>query len=479
MGTQDNPFEAIFPAMSRNPVFQCGRRGHHEGAPAEIDVTNGHFRVRTWGPNFNQDDADVWRMALLTVLMAGVDGDSFTLRWNSAPAVPFSFNQWCRDLQRSENSITTNEAIKNGLARMRLTAISVLDTESAAEYRALMVEDFGKDDSGYWVRMDPRIVRAFAKTTWMHDVRHRCALNTFFAKWFFDFLASDSRTKMSMNLNTLREASGAQHYEPGKFRRLVKNAVEQLIEPVTVKGTNETLPPILLEAKLTEGDVLHIVKAKRQVVKPRPVEDIVRETWTQKQPMEVTGSHPTTVAPKVTDRATDGRRGVFVVTTAASVSDGMIDFQSRLARFGNRIDGVVRMKPAKKDQDNTRHLAGAIMTLIDTYHPQRGDIVAIVRGGGADEQFTMFNAPASIDAIETLRNAGVFVIAGVGHTKDRWAIDAHLDYVAEVPFAAAEFVNRQLQLANNRPRIVPQRSHFPKRGSVNRHPAVQQHPALA
>jgi hypothetical protein len=145
---------------------------------------------------------------------------------------------------------------------------------------------------------------------------------------------------------------------------------------------------------------------------------------------------------------------VYVITTAAVMSDGFIDFRSRLEKGGNCIDAVVRMKPAKRDQDNSGLLAEAINVLLETHDVRPRDIVAIIRGGGPEDQFTMYESASSLNALKALRAKGAHIVTGVGHTKDQWEIDHYADFAAPVPFAAAQYVNDLLDKAKNRPAMI-------------------------
>ncbi|UEC01961.1 hypothetical protein [Burkholderia vietnamiensis] len=257
------------------------------------------------------------------------------------------------------------------------------------------------------------------------------------AKWLHVYLVCRrGKAENDMPLEELRQLSGYGDLPADVFRRDLDVAITELQTERAIERDGQTIvtiPPQFPKGMAVANDVLHLeLELMAQDARPRHV---------------------------------------FVVTTFAAVSDGFIDFHKCLAKYGNAIDGVVRMKPAKRDRDNTRHLAEAIETLTDTYDLGPNDIVAIVRGGGPEEQFTMFQSTASIAAVMGLRQQGVHVVSGVGHTKDQWAIDKHVDYAAEVPFAAGQYVNALLDKAKNRPVIAPKRRVFPVRGAPNRAPA--------
>ncbi|HDR8943087.1 TPA: hypothetical protein QDB15_000015 [Burkholderia vietnamiensis] len=163
-----------------------------------------------------------------------------------------------------------------------------------------------------------------------------------------------------------------------------------------------------------------------------------------------------TRVPQSTDEIT-GR--VFCVTTAAIHSDGFLDFKKRLSRGGHAITETVRMKAAKEGVDARGHLSEALDRL-DVLYPNKGDIVAVVRGGGdvKNGQFDTYNAPESVAALEALRERGVFVVVGVGHSaNDDWAIHRACDHVCDVPYHAGEVVSHlldNLRSASNEANVV-------------------------
>jgi hypothetical protein len=117
------------------------------------------------------------------------------------------------------------------------------------------------------------------------------------------------------------------------------------------------------------------------------------------------------------------------------------------------------MKAAKEGVDASGHLAEALDRL-DALYPNKGDIVAVVRGGGdvKNGQFDTYNAPESVAALEALRERGVFVVVGVGHSaNDDWAIHRACDHVCDVPYHAGEVVAHlldKLKSASNEANVV-------------------------
>lgn len=358
----------------------------------------------------------------------------------------------------------SNQLFQQSLARLHQSVVE----GSAEQWRFLSehsVKANSQSKSVHLIQVDPRVMSFFPNDVSI-DVIGMAQQTSNLARWLWFFYSVQQRMG-DVSVQDLHAMCKAHDPLP-KFRARLRKSIAELTSSTTVErpGIGERKIPAFFEQQsgITNQDKVRVV------LKHPSVKDML-----QLGPQTCVDAKVARLNASTTDdqhEEATSRRRVFVVTTSSTVSDGYIDFHSRLARFGNAIDGVVRMKPAKRDQDNTRHLAGAILKLIETHNPGRNDIVAIVRGGGPDEQFTMFDAQVSIDAILALRNRGVFVIAGVGHTRHAWAIDAHVDHAAPVPFAAAEYVNRLLDLANNRPTIEPKRRIFPVRAPVQRHPAV-------
>lgn len=440
-------------AIFRSPVFQCGRQGLHDHQQVEhVLVKNNIYEISVEHPYLGQDDAEIWQMALRSVRQDSNDGTRARVTWN----------QWCRALRRPESHGSTNSAIKRSLERLRSTIITVR-APGEEGFRFHMVKEVWKDDSdASWISIDADLGLMLDCDALDSTLEHRTALASQLARWLHAYCVCGSRKTETVDIDKLRVMCGAEHYPLRVFKDRLKKAIKELTLETKVVGSDEAIPPVLTGQTKVEKATVHLVTSKQAIDEPISQKLVDAGVARLMHTIDLD-------APALPFNA---RRRVFVVTTSSTVSDGYIDFQSRMARFGNTIDGVVRMKPAKRDQDNTRHLAGAILKLIETHNPGRNDIVAIVRGGGPDEQFTMFDAEVSIDAILALRNKGVYVIAGVGHTRHAWAIDAHVDHAAPVPFAAAEYVNRLLDLANNRPAIEPKRRIFPVRSAVQRHPAL-------
>lgn len=128
-----------------------------------------------------------------------------------------------------------------------------------------------------------------------------------------------------------------------------------------------------------------------------------------------------------------------VVITTATKHHGYTDFATRLKFYGCDVDLTIEMPPIGDPQFRLTHA-------LDTYSRQAeaGDILAIVRGGGDRATMTMFDEETSVERLERLRNLGVHVVVGVGHTKDTFAIERVATHVATVPFHAAEIVAKVL-----------------------------------
>jgi exonuclease VII large subunit len=72
----------------------------------------------------------------------------------------------------------------------------------------------------------------------------------------------------------------------------------------------------------------------------------------------------------------------------------------------------------------------------------KGDIVTLIRGGGAADGFAVFDDERVINA---LGSKAAFRIVGIGHSVHHGIADLVADYSASTPTAAGAFIERQLQ----------------------------------
>ncbi|PQV53343.1 hypothetical protein [Paraburkholderia sp. BL21I4N1] len=303
----------------------------------------------------------------------------------------------------------TDDVIRESLDRMGDCVLRFhLDGEKSS-LDFVQRDAFVDSEDGYGYVLNRSTVELLSDHVGEIDFVRMVHLNNAVARWIHATYACGFLGN-NLPVRVLRSACGYDEQQANAFRQCLDEAITELQTPRTIEKDGKTIveipPQVALDLRI-QNDALHFEYA---------------------------------VDVEEHDSATPGR--VFVITTAAEISDGYIDFAARLAKFGNKVDGVVRMAPARKNQDNSLHLLAAISDLMTTYKPRHKDIVAIVRGGGGDRwQYTMYQDVSSVGGINALRNQGAYVVLGVGHTRHQWLIDPYVDYVAEVPFAAAEHVN--------------------------------------
>jgi predicted RecB family endonuclease len=73
----------------------------------------------------------------------------------------------------------------------------------------------------------------------------------------------------------------------------------------------------------------------------------------------------------------------------------------------------------------------------------RGDILAIVRGGGSDGEFEIFN---DFKLLEAWANKKAFKISALGHAGHRTYLDVFSDISADTPTAAGAFIKKNIEM---------------------------------
>jgi len=129
--------------------------------------------------------------------------------------------------------------------------------------------------------------------------------------------------------------------------------------------------------------------------------------------------------------------GTIYLITTSSQSKGEQDFKRVLEDNNIRIERTLRMDLSNGKQA----LANAIRRL--GHALEKGDIVAIVRGGGdiRDKQFQTFRDPNACRLIDNYQDEnGVKFVSGVGHASDTFEIDKHVEISAITPTDAARHV---------------------------------------
>jgi hypothetical protein len=107
---------------------------------------------------------------------------------------------------------------------------------------------------------------------------------------------------------------------------------------------------------------------------------------------------------------------------------------------------------------------GDAISLAAAIRAARGDVLAVIRGGGEPEQLAAFN---DIRVLEALATHPAYCVTGLGHAGDHTLADLVADYSASVPAQAGQHIREQVDLraAQRLPHV--RRSTAPKRSTWN------------
>lgn len=119
-----------------------------------------------------------------------------------------------------------------------------------------------------------------------------------------------------------------------------------------------------------------------------------------------------------------------------------------LVSSGNSQGGMDFIKHLKYHQEeklmvesvNLKH-AAEIAEAIQTLQDKGCEAICLVRGGGNSEDLFIFSDPAILEAIWRARNAGILVVAGIGHDNDEVLSNEVASVDGGTPTGAAEKLN--------------------------------------
>lgn len=118
----------------------------------------------------------------------------------------------------------------------------------------------------------------------------------------------------------------------------------------------------------------------------------------------------------------------------SSASSAKVD-EDFLRSLGREIaQCIIQRVPVR--MSSAQHITTAIAT-------SHADVLVLIRGGGADSDFEVFNTPSVVTA---LAKCTAYRIVGLGHSANRTQLDLLADYSASVPADAGAHL--ALQLAN-------------------------------
>ncbi|HDR8994500.1 TPA: hypothetical protein QDB01_000377 [Burkholderia vietnamiensis] len=275
----ETPSDVIYypNALARSSVFGGTRTARAKTVESKKDSTNkkkvgdlyefrsasstSQYEIGYRGEILNQQDAEVWIMALATARRAGLAGEE----------VEFTLNDWCRALGRPENDWFANQAILASLERLKSATLKVFNRTTRRRDWFSMIVHMAEQCGRYTFTIDPRVAAMCGDDCTQIDVVRKSALTSAIAKWMHDFFSTTSNT-FTWKLSMLRELSGCTHMEPGKFRKAVCEAVEEL---KNIKGKDGTefapvfAPEAQVETQIIDGkpcEVLVMVKGSNSLV---------------------------------------------------------------------------------------------------------------------------------------------------------------------------------------------------------------------
>lgn len=80
--------------------------------------------------------------------------------------------------------------------------------------------------------------------------------------------------------------------------------------------------------------------------------------------------------------------------------------------------------------------------IADGIRRANGDVVALIRGGGSEDQFDVFENP---DVVEALATKSAYRVIGLGHTANTTILDLLADYAANTPTKAGAHIRDMIE----------------------------------
>ena len=117
---------------------------------------------------------------------------------------------------------------------------------------------------------------------------------------------------------------------------------------------------------------------------------------------------------------------IAVIHSRSQEAQVYADFCQPLRAF----DSTLSLQPIPANMLSAPELAHAIRTA-------NADIIALIRGGGSDEQFSIFEIP---DLLRAWSEKRAYRVAGIGHSGNSTALDLLSDFAATTPTAAGTHI---------------------------------------
>lgn len=207
-------------AMARCALFGCARRtaDTQNIVRERVLASSDQYRVTYVGVDLDQNDCEVWELALAWCRQSGK---------KMGERVYFTFNEWCRVLERPESHGVVNDLIIQSLERLMGAFLKVETT--ADEGWIHVIDEVGRDKTTgrAYVAINHKVAPWLAADATEIDLKRKVKLKSTLAKWMHDYFSTSSAL-YPMNLSTLMERSGSADVPMRNFRIRVIKAVEEL-----------------------------------------------------------------------------------------------------------------------------------------------------------------------------------------------------------------------------------------------------------
>ncbi|HDR9236638.1 TPA: hypothetical protein QDB43_000323 [Burkholderia vietnamiensis] len=207
-------------AMARCALFGCARRtaGTQNVVRERVLASSDQYRVTYVGVDLDQNDCEVWELALAWCRQSGK---------KMGERVYFTFNDWCRILERPESHGVVNDLIIQSLERL-MGAFLKIET-SQEDGWVHVIDEVGRDKTTgrAYVTINHKVAPWLAADATEIDLKRKVKLKSTLAKWMHDYYSTSS-SPFAMNLSTLMERSGSADIPMRNFRIRVVKAVEEL-----------------------------------------------------------------------------------------------------------------------------------------------------------------------------------------------------------------------------------------------------------
>lgn len=262
-------------AMARCALFGCARRtaDTQNMVRTRVLASSDQYRVTYVGVDLDQNDCEVWELALAWCRQSGK---------KMGERVYFTFNEWCRVLERPESHGVVNDLIIQSLERL-MGAFLKIET-SQEDGWVHVIDEVGRDKTTgrAYVTINHKVAPWLAADATEIDLKRKVKLKSTLAKWMHDYYSTSSSPFM-MNLSTLMERSGSADMPMRNFRIRVIKAVEELQQceiPLFAAGTRV--------AKKENGEyALFVEKATNSRILPPKCEALAAPAPVVVQPVAV------------------------------------------------------------------------------------------------------------------------------------------------------------------------------------------------